>query len=188
LNRNWPAVSLDQQRQAAIDSTASALLTLTSPNVAAGVDAKTIQSVAFEKVKSRGVSKLEVAIDRQLLRLTADFDVTLKPDDLPPGSDKRPLVEKWKPQIAGHIDLFLGAAATLTTGSERAIEVRLLPSLGEVKIDKVTIEGSVDGLCASFAASSDLLFGFMPGFGERIRSRGSTPVADRRSSVLSLLH
>lgn len=144
LNKHWPTVNLDQQRQAAIDSTASALLALTSPNVAAGVDAKTIQTIAFEKVKSRGVSKLEVATDRQLLHLTADFDVTLKPDDLPPGSDKRPLVEKWKPQIAGHIDLFLGAAATLTTGPVRAIQVRLFPSLREVKIDKATVEGSVD--------------------------------------------
>ena len=148
LNKHWPAVNLDQQRQAAIDSTASALVALTSPNVAAGVDAKTIQTIAFENVKSRGVSKLEVATDRQLLRLAADFDVTLKPDDLPPGSDKRPLVEKWKPQIAGHIDLFLGAAAALTTGPERAIQVRLLPSLREVKIDKATVEGSVDASVA----------------------------------------
>src|ERR1700676_4965247 len=65
LNKHWPALNLDQQRQAAIDSTASALLALTSPNVAAGVDAKTIQTIAFENVKSRGVSKLEVTTDRQ---------------------------------------------------------------------------------------------------------------------------
>ncbi|WP_192385921.1 hypothetical protein [Mesorhizobium silamurunense] len=148
LNKHWPAVNLDQQRQAAVDSTASALLALTAPNVAAGVDADTIKKLAFENVKSWGVSKLEVATDRQLLHLTADFNVTLKPDDLPPGSDKRPLVEKWKPQIAGHINLFLGAAATLTSGPQRAIQVRLLPSLREVKIDKATIEGSVDASAA----------------------------------------
>jgi hypothetical protein len=82
LDRRWPPVTADQQRQAAIDSAATALKALTAPNLAAGANVATIQEIAFDAVKSSGVTKFALATDRQLLRLTADFDVTLTPDDL----------------------------------------------------------------------------------------------------------
>src|SRR5208283_4672161 len=101
LDRRWPPVTADQQRQAAIDSAASALRALAAPNVTAGADVATIQGIAFDEVKSKGVTKLTLATDRQLLRLTADFDVTLTPDDLPKDSDKRSLVAALAPQVVG---------------------------------------------------------------------------------------
>jgi hypothetical protein len=99
LDRHWPPVNADQQRQAAIDSAASALKALAAPNVAAGADVATIQGIALDEVKSKGVTKLALATDRQLLRLTADFDVTLTPDDLPKDSDKRTLVASLAPRV-----------------------------------------------------------------------------------------
>ena len=46
----------DQQRHAAIDSAATALKALTAPNLAAGADAATIQEIASDEVKSKGVT------------------------------------------------------------------------------------------------------------------------------------
>jgi hypothetical protein len=105
LDRLWPAVSADQQRQAAINSAATALRVLSAPNVAAGTDTATIQAIVFDEVKTKGVTKLTLATDRQLLQLTADFDVTLRPEDLPSDSDKRSLVAALTPHVAGHLDV-----------------------------------------------------------------------------------
>ena len=53
LDRRWPPVTADQQRQAAIDSAASALKALAAPNLAAGVDVATIQGIALERSSRR---------------------------------------------------------------------------------------------------------------------------------------
>lgn len=144
LNRRWPPVTADQQRQAAIDSAAAALQILPSANLAAGADLSTIQAIAFDAIKGKGVTKLALATDRQLLRLTADFEITLKPEDLSPNSDKRPLVAKLTPRVIGQVDLFLGAAAALATSPQRALQVKLLPAVHSVRIDKVIVAGSYD--------------------------------------------
>src|SRR5271170_184399 len=106
LNRRWPPITVEQQRSAAIDSMATVLKTLVMPNVAAGADIATIQGIAFNEVNPKGVTKLAFATDRQLLRMTADFDVTLTPDDLPKDSDKRSLVASLAPHVAGEVELY----------------------------------------------------------------------------------
>jgi len=65
----------------------TSLKALTAPNLAAGADVATIQEVASDEVESKGVIKLTLTTDRQLLRLTADFDVMLTPDDHSAGVD-----------------------------------------------------------------------------------------------------
>jgi hypothetical protein len=152
LDRRWPPVTADQQRQAAIDSTAAALQILPAPNFAVGVDTPTIQAVAFDAVKAMGVTKLALGTDRQLLRLTADFDITLKPEDLPQDSDKRTLIAKLNPRAAGQVDLFLGAAVALATSPKRTLQVRLLPSVHNIRIDKLMVAGSYD-----FGVAADVL-------------------------------
>src|SRR5262249_31263765 len=113
LNRAWPPVTADQQRQAAVNATAAALTVLSAPNIAAGADIPTLQAIAFDQVKTKGVSKLALATDRQLLRVNADFDIALKPEDLPPDSDKRALVAALAPHVVGQVEIFLGASAAL---------------------------------------------------------------------------
>lgn len=151
LNRRWPPVTADQQRQVAIDSTASALKALAAPNVAAGVDVATIKEIAFNEVKSKGVTKLTLATDRQLLRLTADFDVALTPDDLPKHSDKRSLVAALAPRVVGEVELFLTAATSMSDASRRALLVKLLPTVSRVRIDKLTVKGGYDVTAAADA-------------------------------------
>lgn len=144
LDRRWAPVTAEQQRQTAIDSAGAALQTLSVPNVAAGVDTSTVQTIVFDLVKGKGVNKLIVATDRQMLRLNADFDLTLKPEDLPPDSDLHGLIAKISPHVLGRVDLFLGVAATLETSPQRALQIKLLPAIHSVKVDKLTLAGNYD--------------------------------------------
>ena len=144
LNRRWPVVTFDQQRQAAIDSAATELKALAAPNVAAGAEVATIRKIAFEEVKMKGVTKLALSTDRQLLKLAADFDVTLRPEDLPPDSDKRSLVAAISPHVVGRVEIFLTAAVAFSETPQRGLLVKLLPSVSRVQIDKITLKGSHD--------------------------------------------
>src|SRR5262249_54215128 len=134
LDRHWPAVNAERQRQAAIDSAASALGTLKTPNLAVGVDVKTIEAIALDQVKSKGVTKVALKSDRQLLQLTADFDVTFAPEDLPADSDKRNLVSALTPHVVGGVEIFLTAAVDLKESPQRALHVKLLPAISRVRI------------------------------------------------------
>jgi hypothetical protein len=151
LDRRWPPATADQQRQAAINSAASALKVLAVPNIAVGADVATIQAIVFDKVKSKGVTKLALATNRQLLRLTADFDMTLMPEDLPEGSDKRSLVAALAPHVVGEVELFLSAATSLSDAPQRALLIKLLPAINRVRIDKLTVKGRYDVTAAADA-------------------------------------
>lgn len=144
LDRRWPPVTADQQRQIAIDSAASALKEFTRPNIAAGADVATIQRIAFDSVKSKGVTKLVLAADRQLLRLTADIDVHLTSNDLPKDSDKKAIVAALDPHVVGQVELFLTVAVSVSNAPGRALVVKLLPAVSRVRIDKLTVKGSYD--------------------------------------------
>ncbi|MES0179655.1 hypothetical protein NKJ86_13785 [Mesorhizobium sp. M0025] len=137
-------MTADQQRQAAIDSAEAALRILPSANLAAGVDLPTIQAIASHAIRGKGVTKLALATDRQLLRLTVDFEIELKPEDLPPDSDKRALVAKLTPRVVGQVDLFLGVAAALATSPRRALQIKLLPAVRGVRVDKIIVAGNYD--------------------------------------------
>jgi hypothetical protein len=151
LDRRWPPVTPDQQRQVAIDSAASALKALSAPNVAAGADVATIQAIAFDEVKSKGITKLALVTDHQLLRMTADFDLTLTPEDLPKDSDKRTLVTALAPHVVGEVEMFLTAAASMLETPQRALLVKLLPAVSRVRIDKLAVKGSYDVTAAADA-------------------------------------
>jgi hypothetical protein len=154
LDRHWPQVNAEQQRQVAIDSAASALKALAAPNVAAGVDVATIEGIAFDEVRSKGVTKFALATDRQLLRMTADFDVTLTPDDLPKDSDKRSLVAALAPHVIGEVELYLTAAASVSDAPQRALLIKLLPAVNRLRIDKLTVKGTYDVTAAADAIAS----------------------------------
>lgn len=151
LNRRWPPATVDQQRQAAVDSAASTLRTLDAPNLAAGIDVATIKGIVFDAVKSRGVTKLDLATGRQLLQLTANFDLTLTPDDLPKDSNKRSLVAALAPHVVGEVDLFLTAAVSVSNAPQRTLLIKLLPAVRRVHIDRLTVKGGYDVTAAADA-------------------------------------
>lgn len=126
-----------------------ALKTLGVPNVAAGVDAATIQKLLFDQVKSMGVTKLAVAADRQLLRLTVDFDRWLTADDLPKDSNKRALVTALAPHVVGELDVYLSAAISVSNTPLRVLFIKLLPAVNRVRIDSLTVKGHYDVTAAA---------------------------------------
>jgi hypothetical protein len=141
VDRRLPPVTADQQRQAATDSAASTLKALATPNVAAGADVATIQQIAFDKIKSKGITKLVLATDRQLLRMTAGFDVTLTPDDLPNDSDKRSLVAALAPRVVGEVELYLTAAASVSDAPQRTLAPMIAGPEGGPSSDMQRYEG-----------------------------------------------
>lgn len=145
LDRHWPAVSAEQQRQTAINYAVAGLKVLPAANVAAGADTASIQAIAFDQVKSKGVTKLDITTDRQLLKVTADFDITLKPEDLPQdATTQRSLVAALTPHVKGQVELYLTAAASLAKSPQRTLQIKLLPALSRVQVYDVTVAGHYD--------------------------------------------
>lgn len=144
LDRRWPPLTVDTQRQAAIVSAAAALEALATPNLAAGADVATIRRLALDAVASNGVTKLSLEADRQLLRLTAGFDVTLTPNDLPNDSGKQSLVAALAPQVVGELELILTAVTSMSEGPPRALLVRLVPTIRRVHVEKLRVRGKYD--------------------------------------------
>src|SRR5215472_356263 len=82
LNKRWPPVSIDQQREKAVDTAAAALNEITIANFGTGTDLKTIGDLISPLLKPQGVSALRLRGDREMLRLEADFDRTFAAADL----------------------------------------------------------------------------------------------------------
>src|SRR5262245_51050040 len=120
INAHWPPVTPEQQRQKAIDGALAALDAISNPNIAAGVDLKTIETVGSELLKGKGVTKLTVETDRQLLKVTAAFDLSLSPGDAGDDPQKRAWIERLKPHAMGRAELFLSATTTIVTAPKRA--------------------------------------------------------------------
>jgi hypothetical protein len=75
INDKWPPINVDQQRQAAIDTTAKALTTLTAPNIGVAVKLSDIRDVLFnEDMRKQGVVALKIDGDKQLVHLQIDFN------------------------------------------------------------------------------------------------------------------
>ncbi|MBR0727037.1 hypothetical protein [Bradyrhizobium manausense] len=154
VNTHWPPVTSEQQRQTAIDGALSALEAMPTPNIAAGVDVKTIEMIAGELLKGKGVTKLSVETDRQLLKVTAAFDLSLRPEDAGDDPQKRAWIERLKPQLAGRAEFFLSATTAMVTAPKRAIQVKLLPAFKSLHIDKITLAERYDVTAAgAFLAS-----------------------------------
>jgi hypothetical protein len=113
LNKKWQPISVEQQRQKAIDSSAAALKLFPSANVAAGIDVKTIVDLVGALLKPQGVETVRVKGDEQLLHVEADFKRVFGPNDVPADFQYRDLILALKPDIQGTI-AWLPSGATWT--------------------------------------------------------------------------
>lgn len=152
LNKRWPPITITQQQQTAIASTAASLPALSSPNIAAGVDVKTIQKIAFEATKSNGVTKLTVTSDNQLLHLKADFDIKLTAKDLPKNSQQKQLVTDLSPEVVGTLDAYVSASASLLPEDQSKLVLKLLPAVNRIQVSKIILKGNY-----KIPAAADLL-------------------------------
>jgi hypothetical protein len=154
INAHWPPISSEQQRQTAIDGALMALEAMPNPNIAVGVDVKTIETVGSELLKGKGVTKLTVETDRQLLKVTAAFDLSFGPSDAGDDPQKRAWLEQLKPQVIGRTELFLSASTTMVITPKRALQVKMLPAFKSLHLDKVTLAERYDGTAAGALLAS----------------------------------
>lgn len=154
VNAHWPPVTSEQQRQTAIDGALAALEAMPNPNIAAGVDVKTIEMVAGELLKGKGLTKLSVEADRQLLKVTGSFDLSLRPEGAGDDPQKRAWIERLKPQVVGRAEFFLSATTTMVTAPKRAMQVKLLPAFRSLHIDKITLAERYDATVAGAVLAS----------------------------------
>ncbi|MGO6692500.1 hypothetical protein ACCS54_18940 [Rhizobium johnstonii] len=162
VNAQWPPATPDQQRQTAIDSAVAALNAMTDPNVAAGTDLKTIEAIANEEVKGKGVTKLTLETDRDLLKVTAAFDTTLKPEDVD-DAQKKEWIQKLRPHVVGRLEIFLAASALMVTTPKRVLQVKLLPAFKLIHVEKITLADSYD-----ISAAGALLAGLLTSYADNI--------------------
>jgi hypothetical protein len=144
LNQKWRPISVDQQRQKAIETSADALNAITRANLAAGVDVKTIVALASPLLKPQGVTALRATGDRQLLKIEADFDRTFGADDLPADFNQRDLVVKLKPDIQGTISFSVGITGGAADQQALSLQLKLLPVLNNIRIEKIKLADKVD--------------------------------------------
>lgn len=151
LNQKWQPISVDQQRQKAIDSSAAALKLFSSANVAAGIDVKTIVALVNPLVKAEGVEAIRVKGDQQLLHLEADFKRAFGPDDVPADFKGRDLVLAMKPSIQGTIALSLGIAGGTPDQASPKLQLKILPAFNSLHIEKVALANKFDATSAADA-------------------------------------
>jgi hypothetical protein len=88
--------------------------------------------------------------------VTGAFDLSLRPEDAGDDSQKRAWIERLKPQVVGRAEVFLGATTTMVTAPKRAIQVKLLPALKSLHLDKITLAERYDATAAGALLASFL--------------------------------
>jgi hypothetical protein len=148
LNQKWQPISVDEQRQKAIDSAAAALKSFSGASVAAGIDVKEIVALAAPLLKAQGVQALRVTGDQELLHMEADFARAFGPEDVPADFKGRDLIVSTKPNIEGMIDLSVGIAAAVPDQQTPTLQLKILPAFNSVHVKKVTLADKVDATLA----------------------------------------
>ena len=147
INEKFPPISVEQQRQTAIDSAADALSKVSTPNVALSVflpDATT--ALKTKDLLEHGIKELELTGDKQLVRVRATFRRTFTREDAGDDEDARKILAAVQPEIAGSIEAYTGLAGTLVSDGVPVPELRLrlLPGLSRVTVDEVRLANKWD--------------------------------------------
>jgi hypothetical protein len=144
LNQKWPAINSDQQRQKAIDSSAVSLASMTAANIAFGSDVKTIVAIAEPLLKPMGIDSIKIKAEQQLLRMEAHFHHIFGPDELPNDLKGRDLIIALKPDIQGRIVFSLGVSTEINNQQIPTLQVKLLPLLDSLHVDRLILAQKVD--------------------------------------------
>src|SRR5262249_40107580 len=99
LNKQWPPVTVGDQRKQAIQTALTAMRGIDELNLAAGIDTKSIDTVlnSNSQLKAFGLTKSSIETEQQLLRIEATFSKVFGAEDLPEDSRYRQTIEKLKP-------------------------------------------------------------------------------------------
>jgi hypothetical protein len=146
INKKWPPVSADQQRQTAIASAATTLSTMTIPNVAASFNFEDVKKVIEPEIKKiSGIQKADIVGEDQLLRVDVQFSKEFTEADVAGDATATKLLKELHPQIDGKIAVYLGATSgSAADSSVKEIALKLLPVFHSIHVDKVVVVGKVD--------------------------------------------
>jgi len=154
INAHWPPISVDQQRQTAVGTTAQVLTALPEPNLAMAVKLSDIQTVLFsERLRKEGVTALKIEGDKQLVRLQIDFSRVFTQADAGDDSQAQQALATLRPEISGIVAAYVGVTAAVVTARSAlpVLELRFLPALSTLKIHKVKFAATVDATIVAAA-------------------------------------
>lgn len=146
VNEKWPPVTESQQRQIAVDSTAKALVTLTAPTIAAGMNLSDAELFLSNKeLSQRGVTTLRLEGTQQLLKISIDFHHQFVENDAGTNEDIRKVIATWKPDITGTIIIYAGLKnpdiQAINLAAIPAMDLQVLPTISTVHVNDIKIFG-----------------------------------------------
>ncbi|WP_417878454.1 hypothetical protein [Vibrio sp.] len=138
INTKFPPIPIEEQRAEALGNFQTNIDNLLYPTIAFQADLNTIKDELMTGVLSdKGITKLVLSADQQLLNAIIDFDI-----ELSEFSDDE-TVAQYSPRVAGKLSLFFSATLDFARESGK-IHVSLIPRLSQFEVDSVIINDSVD--------------------------------------------
>ncbi len=148
VNKRFPPVDEGAQRQKAIDSTAAALSSIKTANVAASIPISDLQKALYTaELKNAGVEEFKLEGDDQLIRIQIGFKREFNAADSPADAKLAGMLDQLKPRVEGKIEMVFGVSggvvSTNATG-EPSLQLQILPSLSQIVLSKVAIADKLD--------------------------------------------
>lgn len=147
INERFPPLNVDQQRQAAIETSATALSGLPTPNIAFSVALEDVRrALSASMLKKSGITDLALHGEDKLVHVSASFERTFTEADASDNADARQVLSALRPTVAGTLDVYAGISGALSDDKKPVpvLEFRLLPGLSRVRVERITVAEKVD--------------------------------------------
>lgn len=146
VNHRFPPINENQQRQAAVESTAKALSAVKAPTILAEINLTDAGQVLLtDDLRRLGVTKLKLEGAQQLLRITLDFHHKFSESDAGESVEGRKFIGTWRPEVSGSVVLFAGVRnpdlQAINLADIPAMDLQILPALSTIRVDDVKIFG-----------------------------------------------
>ncbi|MCS6291947.1 MAG: hypothetical protein H8J66_02650 [Nitrospira sp.] len=147
INEKFPPINIEQQRQAAIDTTAEALSVLQTPNIALSINLSHAEkALNTDSLHKQGVTELKISGEKQLIHIHLTFSKIFTEADAGDNADIRKVLATIRPEIGGEIDVYTGLSGAIANDltAEPELQIRLLPGLSRIDVKKVRLVDKVD--------------------------------------------
>lgn len=144
VNASFPAVSLEQQHHAALESSARELSRMSVASVGAGISLQDAAALLMQTpaLAEQGIKRLELEGQGPLVRVRVKFERAFSSRDASGDSSLAALLGTLQPRVKGTVTVYAGIAATLSTAAEPpTLTVKLLPAVSRVELDEVRLAG-----------------------------------------------
>lgn len=144
VNARFPAVSLEQQHHAALESSTRELSRMSLASVGAGIPLQDAATLLMQTpaLAEQGVKRLELEGQGPLVRVRVTFERAFSPRDASDNTSLSTLLGTLQPRVKGTVTVYAGMAATLSTATEPPmLTLKLLPAVSRVELDEVRLAG-----------------------------------------------